>query len=282
MPAQMIQIAFLWVLSMLTDRSRYSREIELEVSKRYRASIMNMRTWKKISIFALLGLFLSWTIASCSPTSSGSRQTNTAGGEVEFWTMQLQPQFTDYFNALIAQFEKENPGVQVKWVDVPWADMQSKILTAVSARTAPDVVNLNPDFAAQLAGRNAWLDLDERIAQSDRDQYLPKIWQANTLEGKSFGIPWYLSTSLTIYNQDLLKQAGVNQAPSTYAELAQVAKQVKEQTGKYAFFTTFVPEDSAEVLQSFPQMGVQLLDAQGKAAFNTPAGKAVFQYWTDL
>jgi putative chitobiose transport system substrate-binding protein len=45
----------------------------------------------------------------------------------------------------------------VRWVDIPWADMQSKILTAVAAGTAPDVVNLNPDFAAQLASKNAWL-----------------------------------------------------------------------------------------------------------------------------
>ena len=243
---------------------------------------MLKKTWRKIAVFALLGLMLSWAIASCSPTPSGQSNAKQTGGEVEFWTMQLQPQFTDYFNQLIAQFEKENPGTQVKWVDVPWADMQSKILTAVSAGTAPDVVNLNPDFAAQLAGRNAWMDLDGKVGAGDRAQYLPKIWQANTLDGKSFGIPWYLSTSITIYNQDLLKQAGVAHPPTTYAELAQVAKQVKEKTGKYAFFTTFVPEDSGEVLQSFVQMGAPLLNAQGKAGFNTPEGKAVFQYWTDL
>ena len=58
--------------------------------------------------------------------------------------MQLQPQFTDYFNKLIATFESENPGLKVRWVDVPWTAMESKILTAVSAKTAPDVVNLNP------------------------------------------------------------------------------------------------------------------------------------------
>jgi putative chitobiose transport system substrate-binding protein len=248
---------------------------------------MKVKTWKNIGIFALLGLCLSWAIASCSPTpSSTSGQTSTqsgkTGGEVEFWTMQLQPQFTDYFNELIAQFEKENPGTTVKWVDVPWGDMQSKILTAVSAGTAPDVVNLNPDFAAQLAGRNAWLDLDNRIAEGDRAQYLPKIWQANSLDGKSFGIPWYLSTSVTLYNKDLLERSGISKPPATYEELAQVAKQVKEKTGKYAFFITFVAEDSGEGLQSFVQMGAELLDPQGKAAFNTPEGKAVFQYWTDL
>ncbi len=196
--------------------------------------------------------------------------------------MQLQPQFTDYFNDLIASFEAEHPDLTVRWVDVPWADMQRKILTAVSAGTAPDVVNLNPDFASQLASKNAWLPLDDRISEADKQIYLPKIWQASTLDDLSFGIPWYLTTRITLYNQDLFEQAGIDQPPSTYAELAEVAQQVKDETGKYAFFVTFVPEDAADVLQSFIQMGVPLVDQQGQAAFDTPAGRAVFQYWTDL
>ena len=80
----------------------------------------------------------------------------------------------------------------------------------------------------------------------------------------------------------MLKKAGISKPPATYTELAAAARQIKDQTGKYAFFTTFVPEDSAEVLESFVQMGVTLVDAQGKAAFNTPQGKAAFQYWVDL
>lgn len=248
--------------------------------------INRINRWKQLGLLALLGVVLSWAINSCSPNPSNQSGTSAANGtgsaEVEFWTMQLQPQFTDYFNQLITKFEQENPGTKVRWVDVPWADMQSKILTAVSANTAPDVVNLNPDFAAQLAGRNAWLQLDDRISATDKDQYLPNIWKASTLEDKSFGIPWYLSTSITVYNKDLLQKAGVSEPPATYEALAQVARQVKDKTGKYAFFTTVVPEDSAELLQSMVQMGVTLLDDQGKAAFNTPEGKAAFQYWTDL
>jgi putative chitobiose transport system substrate-binding protein len=196
--------------------------------------------------------------------------------------MQLQPEFTDYFNKLIATFEAENKGVKVRWVDVPWAAMQNKILTAVSAKTAPDVVNLNPNFASQLASRNAWLDLDSRVPEAVRKQYLPNIWKDSTLNNKSFGIPWYLTSRVTIYNKDLLNKAGVSKPPATYAELKQVAKQIKDKTGKYAFFTTLVPEDSGEVLESFVQMGVDLVDAQGKAAFNTPKGKAAFQYWVDF
>lgn len=240
------------------------------------------KTWKKLGSLALLGLLLSWVI-SCGTgnVTNGARQ-SSSNGEIEFWTMQLQPEFTDYFKNLISSFEAENPGTKVNWVDIPWSAMESKILTAVSAKTAPDVVNLNPDFASQLATRNAWLDLDVKVPADVRLTYLPNIWQASTLNGKSFGLPWYLTSRLTIYNTELLKQAGISKPPATYAELAQVARQLKEKTGKYALFTTFVSEDSAEVLESFVQMGVTLVDAQGQAAFNTPEGKAAFQYWVDL
>ncbi|MBF2077209.1 MAG: sugar ABC transporter substrate-binding protein [Synechococcales cyanobacterium T60_A2020_003] len=240
-----------------------------------------MRNWKRLGIFAVLGLIMSWMV-SCASAPQSSTSATDGTQDVEFWTMQLQPEFTDYFNQLIAEFETENPGVKVRWTDVPWADMQSKILTAVSANTAPDVVNLNPDFAAQLAGRNAWMPLDDKVSPDQQALYLPKIWEANKVDGQSFGIPWYLATSITVSNTDLLKAAGISEPPATFAELATAAKQVKEKTGKYAFFITFVPEDSAEVLQSMVQMGVDLIDSEGKAAFNTPAGKAAFQYWVDL
>jgi putative chitobiose transport system substrate-binding protein len=229
---------------------------------------------KKLSLWSLFGLLLSWLI-SCQSNPAPSP-------ELEFWTMQLQPQFTEYFNALISTFEKENPGVKVRWVDVPWDAMEGKILSAVSAQTAPDVVNLNPSFASRLAANNAWLDLNTKVTPENKQQYLPKIWQASTLDNLSFGIPWYLTTRVTIYNQDLLAKAGIKEPPKTFEQVAEVAAKVKEATGKYAFFATFVPSDSAEILESLVQMGVTLVNEGGKAAFDTPEGIAAFQYWVDM
>ncbi|MFM7574383.1 MAG: ABC transporter substrate-binding protein [Snowella sp.] len=242
-----------------------------------------MRTVKKIKQLALWGLFgllLSWLV-SCQSTPSNPTASGEKGG-IQFWTMQLQPQFTPYFTELIGNFKTTNPDITVKWEDVPWDAMQSKILTSISAKTAPDVVNLNPNFASQLAGKNAWLDLSSKVSPDIQKQYLPKIWQANTLNNLSFGIPWYLTTRVTIYNQDLLKKAGITTPPATYEELAKVAKTIKDKTGKYAFFITFSPGDSGEVLESMVQMGVKLVDDQGKAAFDTPEGLAAFKYWVDL
>lgn len=231
----------------------------------------NLRRWL---ICGLLG-FLLTGVVSCLKSPSSSP-------ELTFWTMQLQPKFTNYFQDAIGKFEAANPGIKVRWVDVPWSAMQGKIQAAMGARQAPDVVNLNPDFANQLAAKGAWLDLDSKLTQGESKEFIPSIWQANSLNGKSFGFPWYITTNITIYNQELLKKAGIVKPPATYPELATAAKQIKEKTGKYAFFTTFVPEDTNDVLESLVQMGVQLIDDKGKAAFNTPTGKAAFQYWVDL
>ncbi|MEM6450775.1 MAG: sugar ABC transporter substrate-binding protein [Cyanobacteria bacterium P01_D01_bin.105] len=240
----------------------------------------SIRHWKRFLAFALVGLLSSWLISCGSATPSA---TNADGKtEVEFWTMQLSPKFDDYFNTLITEFESENPEIAIKWVDVPWGDMETKILAAVSAGNAPDVVNLNPNFASQLAAKGAWLTLDDKLAPEEQAIYLPKIWEATQINGESFGFPWYLTARVTLYNTDIFAEAGIKEPPATFEELAGVAKQIKEKTGKYAFFITFVPEDAADVLQSFVQMGVPLVNEDGSAAFNTPEGKAVFQYWTDL
>jgi putative chitobiose transport system substrate-binding protein len=235
-----------------------------------------MTTRRQFVTYSGLGLF-STALASCVGSTKSS-----SSGEIEFWTMQLESKFKDYFNQAIAEFEKANPSLKVKWVDVPWSGMESKIVAAIQAKTAPDVVNLNPDFASQLAAKNAWLDLDSKVTPGTDKEFVSGMWKANGLGGKTFGLPWYITTNITIYNQELLKKAGIAQPPKTYPELAQAAKQIKEKTGKYAFFVTFLPNDASDVLESMVQMGTELVSADGKAAFNSPAGKAAFQYWVDL
>jgi putative chitobiose transport system substrate-binding protein len=238
---------------------------------------------KKIGLWLLIGIISSW-LFSCNPQAMNNSD------QLEFWTMQLKPTFDQYFANLNTTFEAQNQAIKLRWVDVPWEAMENKILTSISAKTAPDVVNLNPTFASQLATRNAWLDLNTAVDSQAKAAYLPKIWDASTIEvcqdntcqEQTFGLPWYLTTTITIYNQQLLTAAGIKQPPQTYEELAQVAKTVKEKTGKYAFFITFVPSDSGDVLESLVKMGVNLVDESGKAAFNTPEGKAAFQYWVDL
>lgn len=217
-------------------------------------------------------------LGACGAQTTGSQGSSN---KITFWTMQLKPTFDAYMTETIAAFVKQNPGTQVEWVDVPWGDMESKILSTIAANNIPDVVNLNPQFASKLAQKNALVDMQVRLTPEEIAQYFPNIWKANQLNGVTFGLPWYVATDVTIYNRDLFQKAGLDpeRPPKTYADLAIAAEKIKAKTGKYAFMLTM---DGSQVLESMVQMGMQLLTSDGKAGFNNPEGKAAFTYWVNL
>ncbi len=226
-------------------------------------------------------------LGACGARQVGTSDRGGDGIRLRFWTMQLKPTFEDYLNRVIADFQSQYPDTTVEWVDVPWGEMETKILTAVAANTGPDVVNLNPPFASKLAERDALLDLETQISESEQAAYFPNLWQANQLVRAgsaptiTFGLPWYVASDITLYNRALLEAAGLDpeRPPSTYTELAQMAPQIRERTGKYAFMLTM---DGSQVLEAMVQMGLPLLDEDGKAGFDNPAGEAAFAYWVDL
>jgi len=231
--------------------------------------------WSRRRIIQTLPLFY---LGACASTQS-NQPTSSGKTKIVFWTMQLKPTFDDYMAKLIADFTQTHTAAEVEWVDVPWADMEQKILSAIASGTAPDVVNLNPQFATKLAEKNALVDMQTAISSQDRELYFPNIWKANQLGNITFGLPWYVSTDVTIYNRDLFAKAGISQPPQTYEQLASAAQQIKAKTGKYAFMLTM---DGTQVLESMVQMGMELLKPDGTAAFNSDAGKATFTYWVNL
>ena len=238
-----------------------------------------MKRLKRILALAVVGVCL----AGCSPDQRSAPQTRP----IQFWTLDLSPKFNDYLNGVIADWERQNPGYDVVWTDVPWGSVERKLLAAVFARTAPDVVNLNPLFAANLASKGGLQPLEPLLPEGSSDTYLPMIWQAGRSAGPDgrsaqFAIPWYLTARITLANGDLLRRAGYEAPPRTWAEVPAYAEAVKRRTGRYALFVTAVPDDSAELLESLVQMGVTLLDERQRAAFNTPAGRQAFAFWTDL
>ena len=238
-----------------------------------------MKRLKRILALVVVGACL----AGCSPDQRSAPQTRP----IQFWTLDLSPKFNDYLNGVIADWERQNPGYDVVWTDVPWGSVERKLLAAVFARTAPDVVNLNPLFAANLASKGGLQPLEPLLPEGSSDTYLPMIWQAGRSAGPDgrsaqFAIPWYLTARITLANGDLLRRAGYEAPPRTWAEVPAYAEAVKRRTGRYALFVTAVPDDSAELLESLVQMGVTLLDERQRAAFNTPAGRQAFAFWTDL
>lgn len=244
---------------------------------------------KKNGFIALLLLLTMVFVAACGNDKKDEKTTdkdkNEESGEtstIEFWTMQLQPTFTDYIQGVIDDFEAENENIKVEWLDVPAADLDKKILAAVGSNTAPDVVNLNPTFASRLAGLDALVNMDEALSDEEKELYVKGAWEANRLNDKTFAIPWYLSTEVTLNNKSIFEEAGLDpESPATtYEEAKEYSKIIKEKTGKYGYYPSL---DLSLVLQHMVVMGAELTNEERtEAAFNSPEGLKAFEYFTEL
>ncbi len=159
--------------------------------------------------------------------------------ELEFWTLQLDS-FKPYMEQLINEFETEHPNIKIKWVDVPFSEGEKRTLAAVMSNAVPDVVNLNPDFSATLASKNALLDISEYASKETLNGYLPATIDNLKFEGRLFGLPWYMTTSVTYYNKGLLHKAKLTEEdlPKDYFELNEFAKNIKNNTSSFAIMPT--------------------------------------------
>ena len=221
-------------------------------------------------------------LAACGRGPGGSRTGADGRRELTVWTLDLAPRFNGYLQGVIAAWEARHPDVRVRWTDVPWSSVERKLLAAVYARSAPDLVNLNPPFAANLASKGGLRDLTPLLPEGASQQYLASIWQAGRQGQAQFALPWYLTARISMVNRQLMRAAGYSAPPQRWQQLPAYAEAVRRRTGRYALFMTVVPDDSAELLETLVQMGVQLLDDRRQAAFNSPAGRRAFAFWSDL
>ena len=158
--------------------------------------------------------------------------------EVIFWTLQMSD-FSDYMNGVISDFEKENPEIKIKWIDVPFSEGEKRTLASVLSDNPPDLINLNPDFSATLAQKGALYE----IAEENAAQYNPAIINSLKYNGKLYSLPWYATSAVTIYNKDLINKAGVK-VPQTYEQIVNIAPAVKSKSGAYVFLPNITENDT--------------------------------------
>lgn len=236
-------------------------------------SVNSPLTTPKVAIKLFLSLAIFLALGGCRGPQKNP--------ELQLWTIQLSPKFDPLIKAMLLDWESKHPGVKVRWTDLPFGSVERKVLAAVFARTAPDVVNLNPLFAANLASKGGLLPLQDRLGPA-KATYLPQILRAGEQQGELYALPWYLTARITLANRQLLQQAGYNKPPRRWEEVPAYAERIKQRTGKYALFVTVVPDGSAELLESMVQMGVELVDSRHRARFNSGPGRRAFALWTDL
>ena len=176
-----------------------------------------------------LGVAIGAVLAAAIATSACSSGTATTAAHspvtITFWgtygnggnTAQTSVLNTQ----LIPAFEKANPDVKVKYVDIPYDSLLQKLTTGAAGGQLPDVLRSDIAWVPQFAALGVFSRLDGTMPNFDtlsRATY-PGSLATAAWHGHYFGLPLDTNTRVQISNQQALASAGVTTPPATFADL---------------------------------------------------------------
>lgn len=163
-----------------------------------------------------LSYILIFAVIICSFFVISNKSKEPDKTEIVFWTLQLST-YDKYVNNIIGEFEKENPDVKIKWIDIPYSEGEKRTLAAILTDNPPDLVNLTPDFSLLLAQKKALYTFDEDKVKD----YPPALCNVLKYGNKYFGIPFYATSAITLFNKNSVKSKNyeLSSLPRTYDEL---------------------------------------------------------------
>lgn len=173
------------------------------------------------------GAAVALGVPGCTPRREGT---------LRFWAMGREGEVV---SELLADFTRERPDIRVAVEQLPWSAAHEKLLTAFAGDATPDIAQLGNTWLPEFVALGALAPLDERIAATPAFEvadYFEGIWATNRIEGRVYGLPWYVNTRLLFYRRDLLAEAGFDRVADTWADWRTQLQAVKRVAGagKYA------------------------------------------------
>ena len=243
----------------------------------------------------LTGLALAIATAGCSSAGATGTPVAPAGSApvaapttaptsapttpptITVWTMEDTKAFTTLADGFTTQ-----TGIKVQVVQIPWANVDDKLTTAVASGNGPDVVQIGLSNLPTFVSANALLDLSSKLAGH------PALASSNFLDavsadklnsgGKVLSVPWVSDTRILFYRTDILSQAGITAPPTTWADFhADAVKLAARGKNQYGYY---IPQWDAPLPIEFTwQAGGDVVDANGKVNFDTPAFKSALDFY---
>ena len=185
-------------------------------------------TFKKI---ASLVLALLITVSVICATQVKAEEDKI---EITFWHSMggVNGEAVDY---LVEKFNNENDKNIVVTTEFQgsYDDAINKLKSAQIGNMDADLVQVY-DIGTRFMIDSGWVipmqDLIDRY-EYDVEQIEPNIAAYYTIDEKLYSMPFNSSTPILYYNVDMFKKAGIEEAPKTFAEIAEIAPKLMEEGG---------------------------------------------------
>ncbi len=197
--------------------------------------------------------------------------------KITFWDENAGPSRTPYLQEMINQFNKNNPGIEVEYVGLPWSASKQKIDVAIAADNTPDCSGISTNWVSEYALNRAIIPLDSFFNKAaDRKKFIPVHLQGLrelVPNRKLYVLPNSLNANLFWYNPSMFKAAGVN-PPKTWNEFFNVIPQLTDKNKKIYGFSIRGGSGSVNNLEMllYAYSGLtDYFDKRGHCTVNNPA-----------
>jgi len=146
---------------------------------------------------------------------------------------------------------------------------------------AYDVSLVDYIWYAEFAKSGYVLDVTDRITSDMRDKIFESSWEITTVGGKAYGMPWLLDAKYFYYNEELLSQAGFSAPPTSWEELEEQARAIKEQgIAEFPIVWSWAQAEAAvcDLVTLIFGNGGTLVDESGKPSFNNAQGVQALEW----
>ncbi len=155
---------------------------------------------------------------------------------ISYWTVAGSIDDVKLFNALARDFEKET-GIGVKITPLTWGNFLTKYFTAMAAGLPPDIGVTNLGGPTDYGVVGGLVDLREEFPEEIRElesQFYPGLLPQFSFNGKLFGLPTDLTTSVVFYRTDTFQRLGIK-PPSTWSEFNEAIRTLEAHGYHYYF-----------------------------------------------
>lgn len=241
---------------------------------------------KKLVAMLILAMTGTMFLGGCgSDGGSGSGGDGKSGGKVKIrFASWDEAEDVDAQQAAVDKFNEAHDDIEVT-LEAYGGEFDTKISAGMGSNDMPDVMYMwnYPAYSQGLEPLDSYI---EKEGEDYKKNFYDTLWNYNSYDGSTYGIPIGFTTHALFYNKDIFAEAGIDEPTNdwTWEDVKAASKTITEKCeGKKGFSFQMKP-DPYDYEMYLWSNGTAYVDENGglEGNLNSDQAKEVFQMFQDM
>ncbi len=241
---------------------------------------------KKLVAMLILAMTGTMFLGGCgSDGGSGSGGDGKSGGKVKIrFASWDEAEDVDAQQAAVDKFNEAHDDIEVT-LEAYGGEFDTKISAGMGSNDMPDVMYMwnYPAYSQGLEPLDSYI---EKEGEDYKKNFYDTLWNYNSYDGSTYGIPIGFTTHALFYNKDIFAEAGIDEPTNdwTWEDVKTASKTITEKCDGKKGFSFQMKPDPYDYEMYLWSNGTAYVDENGglEGNLNSDQAKEVFQMFQDM